>query len=175
MILVYFRAWLTMKGNRLVRFLVFIQKYAVTVGGMGAAVILFLMMALIAIDVVGRAFGMSTGIAVEVSGFMLIGVISLGLAHTQRKGRNIQITTLTQLLSQKRRKQVAVVALVITTVFIGWYASITFDNARRAYLLESRSITLLHVPLWIPYLLVPLGYGLLAVELLTELFKRDIK
>ena len=158
-----------MKGNRLVRFLDFIAKYTTRIGGISGAACIFLMMLLITIDVVGRNLGTSTKVSFEVSGYMLIAVSFLGLALTQRKGKHIQINILVSRLSQRRQKQLQVVALSVTLVFIGWFTWVTFGNAILAYSVGNVTMTPLHTPLWIPYLLVPIGLGMLAVQLVVDL------
>lgn len=160
-----------MKGNRLVRFLDFIAKYTTFVGGIGGAACIFLMTLLITIDVMGRTLGTSTKVSFEVSGYMLIAVSFLGLALTQRKGKHIQINILISRLSQRRQKQLHVVALTVTLVFIGWFTWSTFGNAMLARSVGNVSMTPLHAPMWIPYMLVPIGLGMFAVQLAVDLIK----
>jgi len=148
-----------------------IAKYTTVAGGIGGAVCIFLMTLLITADVVGRTLGTSTKISFEVSGYMLIAVSFLGLAITQKKRKHIQIRILISRLSQRRQKQLQVVALSVALVFSSWFTWLTFDNAILAYSVNNVSMTPLHAPLWIPYILVPIGLGMLAIQLVVDLIK----
>ena len=64
-----------------------------------AGIALFFMAMLVTVDVIGREFLHPTGIAHEVSGYCLVAIVFLGLAYTLRRGRHIQITTVTSRLS----------------------------------------------------------------------------
>jgi len=126
---------------------------------------------LITVDVVGRTLGTSTKISFEVSGYLLIAVSFLGLAITQREGKHIQISILISRLSQRRQKQFQVVALSVALVFTSWFTWLTWGNAIAAYSVNNVSMTPLHTPLWIPYMLVPIGLGMLALQLVVDLIK----
>jgi|TARA_Y100000031_G_C8201455_1_gene376394 TRAP-type C4-dicarboxylate transport system permease small subunit len=161
-----------MKGNRLVRFGDFVGRNWSSVGsGVGSAAILFITL-LITVDVLGRALGIPTQVAHELSGYMMVGVVFLGLAHTQRKGKHIKISLITDRLSQRKRQQTEIAALAVAAVCVGglvWYTSMPVMSN---YTKHITSLTFLHVPLWIPYLLVPLGLFMLAIELTVETFRK---
>jgi len=148
-----------------------ITKHTTLAGGIGGAVCIFLMTLLITVDVVGRNLGTSTKISFEVSGYMLIAVSFLGLAITQKKRKHIQINILISRLSQRRQKQLQVVALSVALVFSSWFTWLTFDHAILAYSVDNVSMTPLHAPLWIPYIMVPIGLGMLAIQLVVDLIK----
>ena len=155
----------------LIRILDSIGRRAGSIGGIGGAMFIFLMTLLITVDVIGRAFGMPTYIAIEMSGYMLIGIVFLGLAYTQRKGRHIKIIMLTERLSPRKRQVLEIVALTVGLAFIGWFTWSTFGPVIQNYVLKTTSLTVVHTPLWIPYGFVAVGLGMLAIELLVELIK----
>jgi len=163
-----------MEKDRIIHCLDSIEKSVSSVGAMIGAVSIFLMTLLITIDVLGRTIGIPTRISVEVSGYFLIAIVFLGLAYTQKNEKNIQISLLISKLSYVWRKLLGIATLILATVFIGWLTIITFENAMRAYSMDAISQTALHTPLWIPYMLVPIGLGMLAVVLVIELVKTSI-
>ena len=148
-----------------------VLKWVGYIGGWGGAVFTFLMTLLITVDVIGRAFGMPTYVAVEMSGYMLIGIVFLGLAYTMRKGKHIKITLLTDRFPPRMRQLLEIAALFVALVFIGWFAWSTFGPAKVNFVLKITSLTIVGTPLWIPYGFIAVGLGMLAVELMAELIR----
>jgi TRAP-type C4-dicarboxylate transport system permease small subunit len=161
-----------MKENRLARFGGFISRnWSSTGNGIGSAALLFMTL-LITVDVLGRSLGTPTQVAHELSGYMMIGVVFLGLAYTQRQGKHIKIVLITNLVSKRKRQQMEIVTLAVAAVCIGGLAWYTLMPVMSNYTKNITSLTFLHVPLWIPYLLVPLGLFMLAIELTVETIKK---
>lgn len=161
----------TMKGNRLARFFDFVGRLGSSIGGITGATFIFLMTLLITVDVLGRAVGMPTYVADEMSGYMLVGIVFLGLAYTQRKGKHIQITILTRRLSPRKRELLDIAILMAVVIFISWLTWSTVGPVIQNYAVNATSLTLIRTPLWIPWLFIPLGLAMLAIELMVELIK----
>ncbi len=142
------------------------------IGGWGGAVFILLMAVLITVDVIGRAFGMPTYVAVEMSGYMLIGIVFLGLAYTQKKGKHIKIIILTDKLPPRVRQLLEIATLFAAVAFIGWFTWSTFDPAKVNYVQKITSLTIVSTPLWIPYAFVTIGLGMLGLEMLTEIIRK---
>lgn len=160
-----------MKGSKLVRFFVFVGRWISSIGGISGAVFIFLMTLLITVDVLGRAVGVPTYIAIEMSGYMLVGIVFLGLAYTQRKGGHIKIIMLTSKLSPGKRKLLEIATLVVALIFIGWLAWATLGPVMQNYILKATSLTMVRTPLWIPYGFITVGLVMLGIELMIELIK----
>ena len=129
------------------------------------------MVLLITADVIGRAIGKATMVADEISRYMLVGIIFLGLAHTQRAGRHIEVDLLTRYLPQRLRRPLALAALLIGTAFVWWLFIFTVPNVIQNYTHHVTSLGYIDVPMWIPHLFIPLGLGLLAMQMTIELIK----
>ena len=160
-----------MKGNRALRIFDSITKWASSITGIIGAIFIFLMTLLITVDVIGRAMGHPTYIATEVSGYMLVGIVYLGLAYTQRKGKHIKIIMLVERFPQKIQHALGIVALIIALAFIIWVTWLTLGPVIQNYSLGATSITQISTPLWIPYGFITLGFAVLGIELITELVK----
>lgn len=142
-----------------------------TIGGF----IIFAMTMLITIDVLGRyLFSKPTMVATEISGYMLVGITFLGLAFTQRQGRNVEIIMLTQKLSKKLQKQIRTVNLVVSVAVALWLTWATTTPVIENYTFHRISITELRTPMWIPWLMVPAGAFMLTIELVVELYKEIV-
>ena len=140
-------------------------------GGILAAFCLFSMIALITVDVIGRKFGHSTGVAFEISGYLLVAIIFLGLAYTLRKGKHIEISVVTNRLSQRARRWLKVATSVIGLAFIGWLFWFTLQHVITSYTFNSVSRTTLRTPIWIMESLLPIGIALLALAIIIETIK----
>jgi len=148
-----------------------IAKWTSSVTGVIGATFIFLMTLLITVDVIGRAIGHPTYVATEVSAYMLVGIVYLGLAYTQRKGKHIKIIMLVERFSQKTQQVLGITALFIALTFIIWVTWLTLGPVIQNYKLEATSLTMISTPLWIPYGFVSVGFAVLGIELAIELVK----
>ena len=95
-----------MKKSKLIHYLDLFSKYSSLTSGTFAAVFVFFMALLIIVDVIGRSTtGWTTLVADEISAYMVVAVVFLGLAHTQRMGRHISIHILTRRFSQRTQER----------------------------------------------------------------------
>jgi len=164
-----------MNKSKLIHGLDLLSRYIGVISRSAGEILLFLMVLLITVDIIGRATLGATRVADELSRYMLVGIVFLGLAHTQRAGRHIEVNLVTKLLSQKRQEQLAVVASIIGMAFVWWLFIITIPNPVHSFVGHVTSLSYMDVPMWLPYLLVPLGAGILAIEMTIELIKRLVK
>ena len=162
---------IVMKENRFVRICGSISRICGSVSGVCGIIAIFAMTILITVDVAGRYVGKPTGIADEASGYMMVGITFLGLAYTQRKGRNIRITMLTDRFSTSIQKRLEIPLLLVTALFVGWLTWLTTGPVIQNYVLHRLSITELRMPMWITWLMVPIGLAMLDIELIVEFIK----
>jgi TRAP-type C4-dicarboxylate transport system permease small subunit len=133
-------------------------------------VLIFGMTMLITVDVLGRQFiGKSTLIATEVSGYALVAIVFLGLAYTLHTERHIKIDLVTRTLPPRVRQILNLFVLILSISFIIWLTYATSIPVKVNFVQQHTSITSLHTPMWIPYLFVPIGTGMLAIGLIIEL------
>ena len=130
-------------------------------------VIILLMTLLITIDVIGRTiFGKSTLIASELSGYMLVAIVFLGLAHTLKVDKHITVEIITSRLPDEKRRKLEVIVFILSAVFMSWLTWSTWYPVMKN--LHTQSITSLRAPMWVPYLLVPVGSAMLTIAFLIE-------
>ena len=158
-----------MKG--LVHFIELFSNWCFRGGVALASLALFFMSMLITVDVIGREFYRSTGISHEVSGYCLVCIVFLGLAYTMKRGRHIQITTLTSRLPARARQWLAMATSSIGLVFVGWLFWFTLRQVITSFALKSVSMTPLKAPLWPLQMLLPLGLSLLAMAIIAEIVR----
>jgi TRAP-type C4-dicarboxylate transport system permease small subunit len=134
----------------------------------GQAMLLFLVL-LMTVDVLGRNFaGRSTLIAIEMSGYLLVAMTSLGLAFTLRDGKHITIELLTSRFSQRRQQQLQIAVWTVCIPFMAWLTHATWVTAM-AYLSTGRvQQTTLAAPIWMSAIFVPIGFGMLTIAFFIE-------
>jgi len=136
-------------------------------------VLLFVMTGLIALDVFTRALlGRSTMISQEMSGYLLVAIAFLGLAHTLREGRHITVEILTSRLSPRRRRQFEIFVSLVCIVFMAWLTWTTWSPVADTYATGQRSVTPLRMPMWTVYFFVPFGSGMLTLAFVIELLRK---
>lgn len=160
-----------MKRSKLAYYLALLGKHYSPAAHAVACVLIFCIVILVTVDVIGRSFFSSILIADEISRFMLIASAFLALAYTQRTGKHIEVKLLTERLSYRRRKQLQVATSIVSILFLSWLAWTTWGYVKILIVGQVFSETFLQVPMWIPMLFVPLGFSLIAIEILIELAK----
>jgi TRAP-type C4-dicarboxylate transport system permease small subunit len=142
-------------------------------GAVGGALIVCSMTGLITVDVLGRyLFDRPTYIADELSGYMLVAITFLGLACTQKAGKHIEITAIIGWLPRKLQVYIKLVTLAVAMGYFTWFTWATSSPVIQNFSMKSTSLTFLHTPLWIPYLLIPIGSVMLVLQLLVDIVKQ---
>ena len=139
-----------------------------------------LVAAQVALNVVSRVTGLLTGTALGITipsysdftGFFLAAASFLALAHTLRAGEHIRVTLLVSRLPVALARWTDVVALVaalVATAFLGFYA---FDLVLESREYGDLSSGMVAVPIWIPQSSIVVGLAVLAIALADELQSR---
>lgn len=132
------------------------------------------MMLLITLDVASRKLGIPSYIGDEVSGYLLVGLVFLGLVHTQRKGKHIQITAVTDTFFPRANQALDTANLVISAVLVGWMAWQSAIVTIEHYIGSVTSLSVLQFPLWIVWLQIPVGLSMFFIGLIGNLISRFV-
>ncbi len=117
-------------------------------------------------------FGVSTLVSSEFSGYLLVGIVAMGLAYTLKHEAHIRITLIWDNLpfNWKNRLDILVgSSSVLITCFIIYHALIL------VYKTQQRGVTadtMVQTPLWIPQTAIPIGFILLLLQLLNFVLRR---
>jgi C4-dicarboxylate transporter, DctQ subunit len=107
----------------------------------------------------------------ELTRFLLVWCVMLGMAYTLQQGRHIRITTLTRNFSPKVQRVLEfacdIIAMVVLSVFV--FKSYQFS----AFTKDIGEVTqgTLRIPLWLSNMALPLGGGLFIIQYLAESFR----
>jgi TRAP-type C4-dicarboxylate transport system permease small subunit len=103
--------------------------------------------------------------------YLILAATLLGLPYVQKLKGHVNVDLVPMLLSPSGRKVLMIVSFVsaISVLFV-----MTYFSAELVYLSYSKgwtSDTVWGPPLWIPYLTMPIGFGLFALQLLADLLE----
>lgn len=141
-------------------------------GGYLAGLSTVLILLLVCVEVVARMFNHSTMVADELAGYLNVGIIFFGLAYTVREGGFIRI----ELLYDRLRGNWLMAArwFIVATSLL-FMLALTFFIAlhvQYAYVRDTRAISVLNTPEYIPMTIMVLGCVLLLLQLMAFLFDR---
>ena len=139
--------------------------YAGYLAGLFLIAIFVLMMMLSA----GRPVGFNLPAGDEFVAWCMAATAFLGLAHTFRSGEMIRVGLLIDRIEGRARWIIEVIALVIGTGFIGYFAYYAVVMNYQTYLFNEMAQGVLAVPLWIPQIGYSLGLVILFIAFVDEL------
>jgi len=153
--------------QRLLR--LFVDKSS-SIGVLIAGGCIFLILLLVLVDVLIRYFlNISIHVSYEISSYCLVGVTFLALGQIQKLDKHVKVEFLVSRLSLRYRTWLKIVAEILSLAFVSWF---TWDAAMavmRSYSLKSAYQSMLQTPLWIPHLLLPIGLGILALQMICQI------
>ncbi|MDJ0738367.1 MAG: TRAP transporter small permease [Gammaproteobacteria bacterium] len=100
--------------------------------------------------------------------YLMIAATLIGLPYVQRLRGHVNVDLLPMLLPPAWRRWLTLLVLVASIVVIGIMAYHGFMLFHEAWDRNWRSDTVWGVSLWIPYLALPLGFGLFVLQLLAD-------
>jgi TRAP-type C4-dicarboxylate transport system permease small subunit len=102
--------------------------------------------------------------------YMMIAATMLGLPYVQQLRGHVNVDLLPMMLPRALRKLLAIVTLsagIAVVALMAWYG---YDYWHVAFSRGWRSDTVWGPELWIPYLVLPLGFGLYLLQLCADLY-----
>jgi TRAP-type C4-dicarboxylate transport system permease small subunit len=134
-----------------------------------AGVSLVLMTLLILAQIVGRWFDVLVPSTEDFSGFLLAAASFLALPYALRYGSLIRVSLFISNLSQRWRKPVEILVLLIAIGFAAYAAWSVGLMVLESYDFEELTQGYIAVPLWMPQLPIMLGLALFTLSLVDEL------
>lgn len=102
--------------------------------------------------------------------YLMIGATLLGLPYVQRLRGHVNVDLLPRLLPVSLRKGLACITLLAAMVVIGIMLFYSAELWHIAWSRGWKSDSVWGPPLWIPYLAMPIGFGVYLLQLATDLF-----
>ena len=102
--------------------------------------------------------------------YLMVAATMIGLPYVQRVRGHVNVDLLPRMLPFAARKALAFLVLGIAILTLGVMAYYGYELWNIAWTRGWTSDTIWAVPLWIPYLALPLGFGLYLLQLSADLF-----
>ncbi len=139
-------------------------------GVVAAAMILASVLITCQMIFVRGVLGQSTIWQTEAVIYLMIGATLIGLPYVQHQRGHVGVDLVPGLLGRGARRVLAFIVLVLSLVMIGAMTVYGWDMFHLAWSRNWKSESVWAFPLWIPYLAVPLGFGLFTVQLVLDLW-----
>lgn len=126
---------------------------------------------LIIANVIGRnVFGYSLYFVDEINTFLIIFITFVGASYAARNARHIRMSAISDMAPKKYEKAMVYIMTLGTFIFMGWTTIIS-----TRYILDlmasGRQSSLLQVPLWRIWIIVPIGLALTTLHYLMAFIK----
>lgn len=108
----------------------------------------------------------------EASTYAISWVGFLGAGYLLRIGRQLEVDIVTMRLSEGARRALGTATDLIGGVFCAYTSYLGVEFSRIAYVMRASSASELDVPLWIPYLAIPIGFAILSAEFFLRILAR---
>ncbi len=138
-----------------------------------SALCMLTIVGLIVVEIVCRTFfNVSTFIADEYSGYLMVAAVMAGLGFTLEKDGHIRITILLVKLGPKATRwfELAATLFAILLTLFALYHAVLMVQDTFSYDMRADSIS--ETPLYIPQILVPVGLAGLALQLIAQFVRR---
>ena len=152
-------------GNRFIRAVHMVS----TVSGWTAAALLVVSLAITCQMIVSRHFlGNSTIWQTETVIYLVIAAICLGLPYVQLLRGHVNVDLLPMMMPPGLRFWWKVVVMITTMAVIALMAWYSYDYWHQAYQRNWRSPSVWGPRLWIVWTAMPLGFGLMLLQLIAD-------
>ena len=101
--------------------------------------------------------------------YLVVAATLVGLPYVQRLRGHVNVDLVPLSLAPRARLVLAVITLSVSILIVGVMVVYGFDYWHFAWERGWRSDTVWSVRLWIPYLALPIGFGLLLLQLIADL------
>lgn len=105
----------------------------------------------------------------EVVVFLIVAATLIGLPFVQLRRGHVNVDLIPLALKGRTRFILSIITLVLSCLIIGIMMFYGYEYWHLAYSRGWTTDTVTAVPLWIPYFSLPLGFGLLLLQMLADL------
>ena len=101
--------------------------------------------------------------------YLMVAATLVGLAYVQRLRGHVNVDLVPLALPRRARLGLAIVTLTVSILIVGIMLYYGYEYWHFAWERGWRSDTVWGVRLWIPYLSIPVGFGLFLLQLIADL------
>lgn len=133
------------------------------------SVLLILLVALVFMEVIVRAFGYPTTWSVGVAQLVFIWLIFLGANQALRKNAHVGVDVITYFLNEKHQRFLSGLMNILIIIFLGF---LIFYGVQMVISNTGRIISGTPIPYWVITLAIPCGSFLMFITALIQMINR---
>ncbi|MBU2531664.1 MAG: TRAP transporter small permease [Alphaproteobacteria bacterium] len=141
-------------------------------GGALSGLCIVAILIIVCTEVVLRQLKLSLLVTDEIGGYLNAAVVFLGLAYTLRTGGFIRVEVVYDLLPARIKVLARWLFTLASTGFVGLIFYYACLHVIYAFNQDTRAVSVLETPEWIPQSIMVLGLGILVLQLLAMLIGR---
>ena len=154
------------------RFVQVIEAVIEFLSGQVQALILFLLMGLVLVDVTTRyALQNPLSVAEEYGAYMLVAITCMGLAYTWKEKTHVRIEVLVDKLPLRAQRVLRLITLVLAFLFTLFMIPAAYQLVSLSFMFGTRSGGWLRTPIAWPQITIVIGALLLFFQLIVEIIK----
>lgn len=135
-----------------------------------AEICLFLLLALVFNEVIARyVLNKPTLYSVELSEYLLIFIAFMAAGWVLQKNGHVRMHSVVNLMPRRMKTVVELLTSIIVLLFCSILVWKGMGASVMAFKGDYHSSSLLNVPLWIPYAIIPLGSLLLGLQVVVKI------
>jgi TRAP-type C4-dicarboxylate transport system permease small subunit len=140
--------------------------------GLLAAGLVLVLMVLTTADVTLR-YGLNSPVpgSWELSQLLLVGIVFLGLAHTQAVGRHVRVELFLRAAGAAARRRLDLLGLIVGFVVFALIFWVGLRDTWNAWAIGDYTLGSITFPVWPSKLMVPVGSLLLCLRLLVQIVR----
>jgi TRAP-type C4-dicarboxylate transport system permease small subunit len=140
--------------------------------GMLAGVAIVAIMILVCAETFMRPFRLSLLVTDEIAGYLNAGAVFLGLAWTLREGGFIRVEILYDRASGALKQAIRWLIVLSSFVFTAVLLWVCARHVIHAFNRDTRAVSVIETPEWIPQSLMVIGLAILLLQLLAYIVSR---
>ena len=150
----------------------FVEKCS-NIGALLSSVFMILIVALILLEIFLRTFfKTSTLISDEYSAYFFVAVVMLGLSYTFKENGHIRITIILSRLSPKLEKIFDIWTSFIAFAISSFLFVYSLKMVVETYQLGMRADSIAETPIFIPQIVLPVGFFIFSLQILMRILRR---
>lgn len=137
-----------------------------------AALMTIMILAIICVEVVLRMTKRSLLVSDEIAGYLNAALVFLGLAYTLREGGFIRVELLYDRLRGAARHAVRWLIVLSSFIYVAVLLYYAVGHVVYSYRTDTRAVSVIETPEWIPQSFMAIGLAVLLVQLLAFIVDR---
>ncbi|HHD64144.1 MAG TPA: TRAP transporter small permease [Desulfobulbaceae bacterium] len=136
---------------------------------LGECVLILLLLLVFHEVVVRYIFNKPTLYSVEISEYLLIFLAFIAAGSVLQEDKHVRMQSFTNLMPKRMQRVLACIISSIVLMFCSILVWQGIKSALMAYRGGYHSSSLLNTPMWLPYLIIPVGSLILALQLIVQI------